>query len=36
MFDILIKELMLAKLWSIYTLLIITAIYFIIWGIIEK
>lgn len=36
MINMLIEELMLAKLWPIYTLLAITALYFIVWGIIEK
>lgn len=36
MINMLIKELMLTKLWPVYALLAITALYFIVWGIIEK
>lgn len=36
MMNMMIEALMLAKLWPVYVLLIITAIYFIVWGIIEK
>ena len=36
MINILIEGLMLAKTWPIYVLLTITAIYFIVWDIIEK
>lgn len=36
MINILIEELMLAKLYPVYILLIVTALYFIVWDIIEK
>lgn len=36
MINILIEELMLARLYPVYILLVITALYFIVWDIIEK
>ena len=36
MINMLVEELMLAQLWPVYALLAITALYFIVWGIIEK
>lgn len=36
MMNALIEGLMLAKLWPVYVLLVVTALYFIVWGIIEK
>jgi hypothetical protein len=36
MMNTLIDALMLAKLWPVYVLLVVTALYFIIWSIIEK
>ena len=36
MINMLIEALMLTKMWPIYALLVITALYFIVWDIIER